>query len=810
MSSVPLAAMPLPEAGTGGDMARAIEAFDWSRTSLGPAERWPASLTSAVRLMLGSRFPMFVWWGRDFVQIYNDAYAPMLGARHPQALGRPAAEVWSDVWEVVGPQAEGVLRDGTSTWNERLLLVMQRKGYTEEAYFTFSYSPAFDDDGRVGGVFCAVTEETERVLGERRLRSLRDLSDAALDARSAYEACERVAGALARFSQDLPFLLVYLVDPADGRVRRASVAGIEPGSPWAPASVDPASDTPWPFAAAAASREPTRVGLAARMPAIRAGAWPEPVEAALVLPLPGAGAPAGFAVAGLNQRRALDDAYRDYLGLVAERIAGVVAEARAFEAERRRAEALAEIDRAKTAFFTNVSHEFRTPLALMLGPLADLAQGDLDEAGRARLLGTVQRNAQRLHKLVNALLDFARVEGRRVEARFEPTDLARLTAELASNFRAACECAGLDLMVDCPPLAEPVWVDRELWEKVVLNLLSNAFKFTQVGSITVRLHAANGRALLSVTDTGAGIAASDLPKLFNRFQRLEPTHGRSFEGSGIGLALAAELVKLHGGGIRADSEPGRGSTFTVELPLGIAHLPPERLRPASDAPPHGATQAAPYVDEALGWLPAHAEPVRAPSEPAANAPVVLVADDNRDMREYLHHLLGSGGWRVTSVADGAEALRAVRAQRPDLVLADVMMPALDGFGLLAALRADPATRTLPVILLSARAGEEACIEGLAAGADDYLVKPFAAAELRARVAAHLAAARVRAEAEARVRASEQQLRLALEAADAGAWSVDLPTGAKQGSPEMYALFGVDLHAPDPVVDALSRIVPLDR
>ncbi|HEX7383577.1 MAG TPA: ATP-binding protein [Burkholderiaceae bacterium] len=808
MHSVPLAATSSPDALAAGPMARAIAAFDWSLTPLGPAAGWPASLQCAVRLMLGSRYPMFVWWGPRFVQIYNDAYAPLLGRRHPGALGRPAPEVWADVWDVVGPQAESVLREGRSTWNDRVLLVMQRRGYTEEAYFTFSYGPAFDDAGRVGGVFATVTEDTERVLGERRLRSLRDLSDAALDARSVDEACQRVVRALSPFAHDLPFLLIYLADAGAGRLRRAALAGIDPGSPFAPEQVDPASDAPWPFADAA--REPALLdGLAARMRPIHAGAWPEPVDAALVLPLPAAAGPAGFVVAGLNQRRALDDAYRDYLALVAQRIAGVVAEARAFEDERRQAEALAEIDRAKTAFFTNVSHEFRTPLALMLGPLADLAERDVDPEARAALLDTARRNAGRLLKLVNTLLDFARVEGGRADARFEPTDLARLCAELASNFRAACERAGLQLVVDCPPLPEPVWVDRELWEKVVLNLLSNAFKFTHAGSITVRLRALEGRAELAVADTGTGIAADDLPRLFNRFQRLEATRGRSFEGSGIGLALAAELVKLHGGTIRVDSEPGRGSTFTVSLPLGQAHLPADRLRPA--APGGAAMQAGPYVEEALRWLPPQGDAAaEAPGAPAADAPTVLVADDNRDLREYLEHLLGSAGWRVTSVADGAAALRAVREHRPDLVLADVMMPTLDGFGLLAALRADDATRSLPVILLSARAGEEARIEGLAAGADDYLVKPFAAAELRARVAAHLAAARVRAEAEARVRASEQQLRLALEAARAGAWSFDPVANAHEWSPELYQLLGVDPADPDKVASALARIAPDER
>ncbi|MFD0745369.1 SpoIIE family protein phosphatase [Phytohabitans flavus] len=279
-----------------------------------------------------------------------------------------------------------------------------------------------------------------------------------------------------------------------------------------------------------------------------------------------------------------------------------------------------------------------------------------------------------------------------------------------------------------------------MWEKVVLNLLSNALKFTFEGSVSVAVQAVGDEAVVTVADTGIGIAADQLPRLFERFHRVENRRSRSNEGSGIGLALVRELVALHGGTITADSVEGRGTRFVIRLPFGYAHLPADSVVPASSATAVSAT-AGPYVQEALRWLPGRAGPDPGVVEPAAGT--LVVADDNADMREYLTRLLSGAGYQVAAVADGQQALDAVRASAPDLVVSDVMMPNRDGLSLLGALRADPRTAAVPVLLLSARAGQEASIEGLQAGADDYLVKPFAAAELLARVRANVQLARLR-------------------------------------------------------------------
>jgi PAS domain S-box-containing protein len=755
-------------------MGERIRSKDWSRTPLGPPELWHQSLKTAVRILLTSRQAMFVWWGDELINLYNDAYRDIVGGKHPAALGQPASVVWREIWDQVAPRVESAIRTDEGTYDEALLLIMERHGYPEETYYTFSYSPVPDDHGGTGGIICANTEDTPRILGERQLLLLRELAARTADARTFEEACALSAASLVANPHDLPFALIYLVHPDQRGVSLAGTCGIAPGHPAAPATAalagDPAEPAVWPFAAAVQTHRACLVSdLSAFGGDLPAGAWDRPPHQAVAVPIASSGqtGKAGILIVGLNPFRLFDDGYRGFIDLVAGQIAASIANAQAYEEERRRAEALAELDRAKTTFFSNVSHEFRTPLTLMLGPLDDLLARPREQVppGERELLTVIRRNGQRLLKLVNTLLDFSRIEAGRVQAVYEPTDLAAYTAELASVFRAAVEKAGMRLVIDCPPLPEPVFVDRDMWEKIVLNLLSNAFKYTLDGEIRVALRAAGDSAVLSVADTGTGIPEAELPNLFNRFHRVEGARGRTHEGTGIGLALVQELARLHGGTVGAESAYGEGSTFTVALPFGSAHLPAERLGGGRTLA-STALGASPFVEEALRWLPDGSLPEGTAgggpgpgdtgvmdAAPAAGFPApadgprprVILADDNADMRDYLRRLLAAH-YEVIAVADGRQALQAAREQRPDLVLSDVMMPQLDGFGLLRALRADPRTATLPAILLSARAGEEARVEGLQAGADDYLIKPFSARELLARIGGTLALARVRREA----------------------------------------------------------------
>ncbi len=740
----------------GGDMGALMRACDWSSTPFGPVESWPQSLRTAISIMLESRFAMVVAWGREFRFFYNDRYRPILGSKHPSALGTPGAEIFPEVWDVVGPEFERVRR-GEAFAVDDWLLPLERNGYLENCWFTLSYSPIRDETGGVGGVLAVVAETTGRVEGERRLATLRELARRASDATTPEGACANAGTVFEANAIDVPFAVLYLLDDDGKTARRVCTVGLSADHPASAAAValDGDGQDPWGLAEVVATGKPiVRSDLRRRTGLMPGGPYEERAHTAMLLPLsrPGLRHPYGILIAGVSPRRALDERYRDFFELAADHIATAISNAVALGEAKRRVEALAQIDRTKTAFFSNVSHEFRTPLTLMLGP-TEAALATPDGTLARSELEMVYRNQLRLLKLVNALLDFSRIEAGRARAVYRRTDIATVTRDLAGAFRSVIEHAGLVFEVDCRPVTSQVFVDRDMWEKVVLNLLSNAFKFTFEGSIAVTLDEHEGHVELTVRDTGIGIPQSEVARVFERFHRVEGARSRTHEGSGIGLALTAELVRLHGGDIAVTSVAGSGSTFVVRIPTGRAHLSPDHI----DTEPRLSSTAigvAPFVEEARRWLPdAEAEDPLLDADadtdgqvaPSATAERVLVVDDNADMRDYLRHLLRQ--WRVDTAANGAEALQQIRAVRPDLVVSDVMMPELDGFGLLSALREDPATADIPVLMLSARSGEEARVSGLAAGADDYVVKPFRARELTARVRSLLALAAARREAD---------------------------------------------------------------
>ena len=744
-----------------GEMRARMRAFDWANTPVGSIDTWSQSLKSTVRILLASRYPMILIWGPNLIQFYNDAYSKIIGDKHPAALGTDIRITLAEAWDTLGPMIESVMVTGVANWVPAQMLVLERSGYREESYFSLSHAPAEDDSGQIVGMFCVCSEVTQQILGDRRLRLLRDLASKAGETRSVETTCRDVARAIAEHPLDVPFALIYLREPDGKTLRLCGKVQMPEKALLSPVSVnitEPGSDI-WSLAQAAAGETVLVEGVDSHS-LIPGGPWNEPTHAALVMPIASSSQTEalGVLVAGISPNRFLDEGYRSFYELLVGQVSIAVRNAQAYEEERRRSQMLAELDRAKTAFFSNVSHEFRTPLTLMLGPLEDALRDPHLSPSQREQITIAHRNSLRLLKLVNTLLDFSRLEAGRTQAIYEPTDLATLTADLASVFRSAIEKAGLEFIVDCQPLSEPVYVDRDMWEKIVLNLLSNAFKFTQRGYIKVYQRASKGNIELAIEDTGSGIPESEVKNVFKRFHRIEKTQGRTHEGSGIGLALVQELAKLHGGSVRVESVYGSGSTFIVSIPCGKHHLPSEQM--GSDRTLTATSiRADAFVEEALRWLPDKVDNVdqsiemrsavreACPTGQGGSTPRsrILLVDDNADMREYVRKLL-SIHYEVIAVADGEAALAAAQEQVPDLVLSDVMMPKLDGFGLLARLREDQRTRSVPLILLSARAGEESRLEGLEAGADDYLVKPFSAREILARVKATLETARLRQEA----------------------------------------------------------------
>ena len=740
----------------GGQMGDLIYQFDWAVTSIGPLSDWPQSLKTAVDIMLNSNHPMWIGWGREMVFLYNDAYVQVLGlSKHPWALGRKAEEVWKEIWDVCEPLADKVFNKSQASFVDEVALFMDRGDFVEETFYSFSYSPIRNESGRVGGLFCPSSEITAKILNTRRLATLSELAATSLIEKTIEDACATAARTLAKNPSDIPFALLYRIKASDQQAMLVQAVHVIPEDP-----------NIWPLEEVLQGGEARiiPIGNPSELPKGAAG---HPLREAILVPVTGPGhqQPVAILVAGLSPNRKADAEYRTFFTLAAQQIGTAIQNAQALQEEREKAEALAALDRSKTVFFNNISHEFRTPLTLMLGPLEDLlADPGLDGWVR-NTIDLSHRNALRMLKLVNHLLDFSRIEAGRMQAHFELTALDALTTDIASGFRSAIEKAGIRYVVDCVPLKRGVQVDRDLWEKIVLNLISNAYKYTLSGEITVGLKEEEGRILLTIRDTGVGIPEAELPKIFDRFHRVEHSMGRTFEGSGIGLALVKELVGLHEGVITAESKLGEGSVFRVSIPYRHSsdrhvsdrdnsyrndsdrHVSGERVKVMDAEDRKESSNSKTFMSEVNWWTPAIPE-VSGGDEPGAvrRKKRILLADDNSDMRVYIRKLL-SEEYEIVAVTDGEAAWERAQQEKFDLVLADIMMPWLNGFGLLKKIRGHKTTMRWPVIFLSGRAGEEAMLEGLEAGADDYLVKPFSGKELQARVTNHITINAIRKETE---------------------------------------------------------------
>lgn len=725
----------------GGESGEMIRTKNWSETSLGNPENWPQSLKTCVRIILTSSQPMFVWWGKELINIYNDAYKTILGGKHPAAFSKPAYEVWKEIWNEIGPRAETVMSENIGTYDEALLLIMERNGYPEETYYTFSYSPIPGDHGGVGGIICANTNNTDLIINERSIETLRDLASLSYNEHTVESVYGSAAQILLKNQKDFPSALFYKVEEDGKKATAVAWAGDKEkyaGFPLSADLEDPAEGTK-NLAHAIASNQITLVKNNGRRKDIPKGFWDIVPTEFLHVPInhPNKNKPLAILSIGLNPYRPFNDTYRNFIKLVADQISLVINNVLAYEEERKRTAALQEIDKAKTHFFSNISHEFRTPLTLILGPLENLLNApeqDFSERETASLK-SAHRNTLRLLRLVNMLLEFSRIEAGRMEARYQPINLSEFTGDLASAFRSTIENAGLKLEVKFDEINQPVYVDKEMWEKIVLNLISNAFKYTLKGEISVSLTQEKKECVLKITDTGIGIPEKEIPHMFERFHRVQNSQGRSYEGTGIGLSLVYELVKLHGGTIFVESREGAGSTFTVRIPTGKSHLSPKQIVNESSEYMESSLLSS-FINETSALNTKISKEENRADTPGNKKVKVLVVDDNADMRDYIKNLLVNE-YEVITAVNGKEALEKVAVQIPDLILSDIMMPVMDGNQLVQELKQGPETVNIPVIFLSARAGDEAKAEGLHAGADDYLVKPFSSKEILARVKAQV-------------------------------------------------------------------------
>ena len=706
--------------------------LDWTATKLGPVEEWPRELVTAIRTVMPSTIPMLIWWGPHLVQIFNHSYTDFLGDKFPGAVGQQASDCWSEMWDYVGGLCAQVVDGREPVHGVRQLFVMERYGYPEETYWTFSYSPIFGPGGTVLGVFVATTEVTMQVLGERRMHALLALGSlTGDDAEGPVGICRAAVDVLGSESREFPLVAAYLrrdlaEDGVLDHVATSGALGCEAAT-WDLDHVVEVSD-----------------GRVPRSTIDVAGS----VDNAVVVPLTLAGhvRPIGALLVGVDRYRVSDDSVVSFFAAVAERVSTALTASHAFEMERRRVAALAEADQAKTRLLENVGHEFRTPLTLLAGPL-DSVRGSsastLSESDRESL-DVVHRASMRLRRLVDDLLDVVSADAGQLVARPEPTDLAAVTRDCVSMFASVASDQGLELVADT---AEDVTVliDCEMWSKVVFNLVANAVKYTPTGRVSVRLRAETDTVRLVIADTGLGIPEDDLSCIFDRFHRVEHAGARSIEGFGIGLALVSDLLTALNGHVDVDSEVGIGSTFTVVVP----RVPVEAAVPVDrPATPTDSVSAIFVAHESTQATPDRAD--------------ILLVEDNVDMRNYLLRLLTEEGWSVATAGDIETALDLARSMPPGIVLTDVMLPGRSGLDLVDEIRRDTGLQRVPVILLTARAGTDFVLDGLGRGADDYIVKPFHDRELVARVRVHHELSRMREQILAESDNQASTLRTALD------------------------------------------------
>jgi PAS domain S-box-containing protein len=518
-------------------MGARIRGKDWSATPLGPLHRWPTSLLTLVRMMLANRFPMLIWWGPELLQVYNDGYALILGDKHPAALGNTGPRTWAEIWPVVGPMVEDIRAGGPSVWHEHLPLLMDRKGFPEQTYFTFSYSPVPDDAGALGGVLITCQETTDMVVGRQRLGALADTL------RASEDYLRRVVDATGVGSWE-----VRLAD--DAVVADARMRALFWLPPEGPVSLEDALARVHPDDAAR-----VRAAIAAALAGEDGGRYR--VEPRLV-------SPRGEErwVDARGQASFAEGRPVRFLGTVLD----ITARKRVEEERERLVAELGEAVRLRDEFLSIASHELKTPLTSL--SLRLQAFGRLTPEDAARRMGAdldvMRRQLVRLNALVNELLDVARISTGRLLLDPEEVDLQAVVREVVGRFHEEAERSGTPLEVHAEAPVRGRY-DRLRLEQVLTNLLSNALKYGPGKPVRVGLGAEGGWARITVRDEGIGIAPEAAARIFEKFERA--VSERNYGGLGLGLFVTRQIVTAMGGKVGVHSRPGEGATFTLELPL---------------------------------------------------------------------------------------------------------------------------------------------------------------------------------------------------------------------------------------------------
>jgi signal transduction histidine kinase/DNA-binding NarL/FixJ family response regulator len=748
-------------------------------------------------------------------------------------FGRPGRETWAVIWDYLRPLLDQALA-GEAVFRENDLILFKSygSGTMQEGYHHWRFVPIRDKAGVVIGLYNQSVDTTQQVLAERRLTTVRNLSEQMLVVRSLKEYYDSIIEVLEENPRDAPFALCYSVHlknagqtSGDVDIRLERSLGVPENDPHATATttvnIPPkvksifgpgttglssptlsaisalssgsgsnrahiyAEGNSWPIQRALATRQCVIVQdcreLTKNYP-IRE--WDELPISAIVIPIcsdSSTDIPESVMILGLNVRRPFDEDYDSWVHVIRSHLASSHTSVKALEAEKFRIEEEVRMERAKTAWLRGAANDIRGPLALVAGPLDDVLSSELTPKQK-HALTTAKRNTSRLLRLVDALTDLSRLEAGSVQGRFVPTDLAAFVTELSELFRPAIEKMGVSLEFDIEKSTKLVWLDPTLFEMLVSNLLGNAMKHTEEGSITVQIRYSDSSADLSVVDTGVGIPKEELKNITAAFHRTSTAVHPGFQATGLGLSIVREIVHLHDGVLHVSSATmaefqEQGSTFTAKIPLRERH----GASSADEAAPRFGKYGAALAGEAMRWHRGQGTSTGASSDTGNESNVgskmsdgmlfepedtLLIVDSNSDLRDYVKGIF-SPYCRVIEAVNGEEGRRMAIEHSPNLILCDILLPKLTGMDLLAAIRENPKTAITPVVMLSAVAGDEARLDALFLGAEDYLTKPFKPKELLARVHLHMQVGKKRKQLEEMYTQRETELTLVSDYCPAG-------------------------------------------